>query len=191
MSSLDLEKAGNNDKDVVLEDKIPVVDMAEVEAPTGSAFQVWLRKISHMGVELRGIERVMPEDRQPKGIINNLLMWWSVNCVLTTVPIGTLGPTAFGMGLSTTILCIIGFTILGCFTTAFCAILGPKLGLRQMVISRFSFGWWGAVVLSLLNIITQVCKSCKTSGQRKPSKNEGDRQEAHASHSSFLFFIVV
>ncbi|KAI9238584.1 MAG: permease for cytosine/purines, uracil, thiamine, allantoin-domain-containing protein [Podila humilis] len=109
-----------------------------------------------MGVELRGIERVMPEDRQPKGVINNLLMWWSVNCVLTTVPIGTLGPAVFGMGLRDTILSIVGFTILGCFTTAFCATLGPKLGLRQMVISRFSFGWWGAVFLSLLNIITQI-----------------------------------
>jgi len=83
-------------------------------------------------------------------------MWWSVNCVLTTVPIGTLGPAVFGMSLRDTIISIVCFTILGCFTTAFCATLGPKLGLRQMVISRFSFGWWGAVVLSFLNIITQV-----------------------------------
>ncbi|KAF8928911.1 hypothetical protein BGZ58_009305 [Dissophora ornata] len=137
----------------VLDGEISAVAVAKVETPEGT--QNWFRKI-FLGVELRGIERVMPEDRQPKGVINNLLMWWSVNCVLTTVPIGTLGPAVFGMGLRDTILSIVGFTILGCFTTAFCATLGPKLGLRQMVISRFSFGWWGAVVLSLLNIITQI-----------------------------------
>jgi len=162
MDSPKLEQSGYHHD---LEGKIPIddtvegkelaVDMAEVEEPA-TGVRGWFRKIFTV-VELRGIERVMPEDRHPKGVINNLLMWWSVNCVLTTVPIGTLGPAVFGMGLRDTILSIIGFTILGCFTTAFCATLGPKLGLRQMVISRFSFGWWGAVVLSLLNIITQVC----------------------------------
>ncbi|KAF9995448.1 hypothetical protein BGZ79_010859 [Entomortierella chlamydospora] len=146
-----LEKSASPE---VLDGKIPVENtMNEVE--TSGRAQTWFRKV-FLGVELRGIERVMPEDRQSKGVINNLLMWWSVNCVLTTIPIGTLGPAIFGMGLRDTILSIIGFTILGCFTTAFCATLGPKLGLRQMVISRFSFGWWGAVVLSLLNIITQI-----------------------------------
>ncbi|KAF8977720.1 hypothetical protein BGZ46_007168 [Entomortierella lignicola] len=150
MSSHDLEKYPTPD---ALEGKTPVDDMNEVE-PSPKKLN-WLQRI-FTEVELRGIERVMPEDRQPKGVINNLLMWWSVNCVLTTIPIGTLGPVVFGISLRDTILCIVGFTILGSFTTAFCAILGPKLGLRQMVISRFSFGWWGAVVLSVLNIITQI-----------------------------------
>ncbi|KAF9367729.1 hypothetical protein CPB97_005369, partial [Podila verticillata] len=92
---------------------IPVDAMTEAKNPeVDGPIKAWLRKI-FMGVELRGIERVMPEDRQPKGVINNLLMWWSVNCVLTTVPIGTLGPAVFGMGLRDTILTIVGFTILG------------------------------------------------------------------------------
>ncbi|GJJ68511.1 hypothetical protein EMPS_00857 [Entomortierella parvispora] len=163
MDSLDLEKSDPNqtfegkvlDNSYDGEGKVPVDAMVEVDVEPQTGIRGWLRKIFTV-VELRGIERVMPEDRQPKGVMNNLLMWWSVNCVLTTVPIGTLGPAVFGMGLRDTILSIIGFTILGCFTTAFCATLGPKLGLRQMVISRFSFGWWGAVVLSFLNIITQI-----------------------------------
>lgn len=169
--------------------KIPVDAMTKVNNPeAGGPFKAWLRKI-FMGVELRGIERVMPEDRQPKGVINNLLMWWSVNCVLTTVPIGTLGPALFGMGLRDTILSIVGFTILGCFTTAFCATLGPKLGLRQMVISRFSFGWWGAVLLSLLNIITQVRLQkiiiiagslFPCSADRRGRENESSREERGA-----------
>ncbi|KAG0336348.1 hypothetical protein BG000_006676, partial [Podila horticola] len=55
--------------------KSPVVALTQVESPeAGGPFKAWFRKI-FMGVELRGIERVMPEDRQPKGVINNLLMW--------------------------------------------------------------------------------------------------------------------
>ena len=30
--------------------------------------------------------------------------------------------------------------------------MGPKLGLRQMTISRFSFGWVGAVIMALFNV---------------------------------------
>ncbi|KAI8577308.1 hypothetical protein K450DRAFT_252535 [Umbelopsis ramanniana AG] len=32
-----------------------------------------------MGVEARGVERVLEDDRDPKNAINNLLMWFSVN----------------------------------------------------------------------------------------------------------------
>ncbi|HYA99216.1 MAG TPA: cytosine permease [Ktedonobacteraceae bacterium] len=30
--------------------------------------------------------------------------------------------------------------------------IGPKLGLRQMTISRFSFGWFGAMIMALFNV---------------------------------------
>lgn len=39
----------------------------------------------------------------------------------------------------------------------FTATLGPRLGMRTMVITRYSFGYWGAAVVSFLNILTQVC----------------------------------
>jgi hypothetical protein len=32
-----------------------------------------------LGVEARGVERVLEEDRSPKNALNNLLMWFSVN----------------------------------------------------------------------------------------------------------------
>lgn len=32
-----------------------------------------------MGVEARGVERVLEDDRSPKNALNNLLMWFSVN----------------------------------------------------------------------------------------------------------------
>src|SRR5205085_7762199 len=35
---------------------------------------------------------------------------------------------------------------------AFFSTLGPKLGLRQMTISRFAFGWVGGIIMALFNV---------------------------------------
>lgn len=51
-----------------------------------------------------------------------------------------------------TILC---FGALGSIATAFIATLGPKTGLRTMVITRFSSGYVGGTIYSILNILTQ------------------------------------
>ena len=44
----------------------------------------------------------------------------------------------------------------GSAPVAFVAMLGPRFGLRTMVITRYSFGYSGAAVISILNIMTQV-----------------------------------
>lgn len=44
-----------------------------------------------MGVEVRGIERVPEDERDGKHTIGLLLLWWSVNMVVSSVPIGV-GP---------------------------------------------------------------------------------------------------
>ena len=48
-----------------------------------------------------------------------------------------------------TILC---FTALGAFATAFIATLGPQTGLRTMIITRFSSGYVGCTIYSILNM---------------------------------------
>ena len=48
------------------------------------------------------------------------------------------------------------FSISGCITVGFVATLGPRLGMRTMVITRYAFGYWGATLVSILNILTQV-----------------------------------
>jgi len=37
-----------------------------------------------------------------------------------------------------------------------CATLGPKTGLRQVSISRYSMGWWPVKIIAFLNVIEQV-----------------------------------
>ena len=47
------------------------------------------------------------------------------------------------------------FGALGAVATAFIATLGPQTGLRTMIIARFSSGYVGGIIYSVLNILTQ------------------------------------
>jgi NCS1 nucleoside transporter family len=60
------------------------------------------------------------------------------------------------LGLSVRIAAIVTGSILGSFCTAYTGTLGPRTGLRQIAISRFSFGFWGAKLCSVLNIIIGI-----------------------------------
>ena len=66
---------------------------------------------------------------------------------------GMLGPGLFGLDLKTSILCIIFFTAASCIPPAYCAINGPRLGMRQMVQARYALGYWAALVCGFLNCL--------------------------------------
>jgi NCS1 nucleoside transporter family len=104
------------------------------------------------GIETRGIERVSPEERTHVRIFDNFTMWLSANLVISTVALGALAIPVFGLGFWDSIAAIIIFNVLGVLPVAFFSTLGPKLGLRQMTISRFSFGWVGAIIMALFNV---------------------------------------
>ncbi|KAJ3018875.1 hypothetical protein HKX48_002581 [Thoreauomyces humboldtii] len=124
----------------------------EDELVTQSAF---MRKLYSLGVEARGIERVPEDERSPRGIIDTCLMWFSVNAVLTTIPIGIL-QMYFSQSLASAWGTIVGFTALGCLFVACISILGPLTGMRTMVIARYSGGLAGGFVFAILNIVTQI-----------------------------------
>jgi purine-cytosine permease-like protein len=115
-----------------------------------------MEKMFDYGVEARGVERVLENERDPKLLWNNLFMWWSVNCVLTTVPIGALAQSLFTLTFGNACATIFCFGALGAAFTASIATLGPKTGLRTMVITRFSSGYVGGILYSILNILTQL-----------------------------------
>jgi len=119
-------------------------------------FGPFLEKLFANGVEARGIERVPEDQRTMKNSWNNLLMWWSVNCVLTTIPIGVLAQEFYTLTLPHAIAVIFCFGALGAICTAFIATLGPKTGMRTMIISRYSSGYVGGMIYSVLNILTQL-----------------------------------
>jgi len=105
-----------------------------------------------VGIEARGIERVAPEARSHVRIFDNFTMWLSSNLVLSTIALGSLAINVFGLGLWDSVGVVLAFNLLGVLPVAFFSTLGPKLGLRQMTISRFSFGWFGAMLMALFNV---------------------------------------
>lgn len=63
--------------------------------------------------------------------------------VVSSFAIGVLGKSLYGLGFVDAILVDIFFNLLGIMTVCFFSCFGPPFGLRQMVLSRFWFGWWG------------------------------------------------
>ncbi len=91
------------------------------------------------GLETHGIERVSPKTRTHVRILDNFTMWLSANLVISTVGLGALAIPIFGLGFWDSLAVILIFNALGVLPVAFFSTLGPKLGLRQMTISRFSW----------------------------------------------------
>ncbi len=104
------------------------------------------------GVEIHGIERVSPKTRTHVRIFDNFTMWLSANLVISTIALGAIANLAFGLGFWDGLAVIIIFNALGVLPVAFFSTLGPKLGLRQMTITRFSFGWVGGIIMALFNV---------------------------------------
>jgi len=138
------------------------VVVEQVQAPkTGFLAKLWdfVLYIDRFGVEVRGIERVLPEDRTARStsdLLDCFWLWMAANCTISTVSLGTLGPSIFGLGLKESVLVIVFFNLLSTLPVAFFAVFGPRLGLRQMTIARFSFGYYTAWVPVILNVIACI-----------------------------------
>ncbi len=104
------------------------------------------------GIETHGIERVSPETRTHVRIFDNFTMWLSANLVISTIALGALASQVFFLGFWDSLAVILVFNALGVLPPAIFSTLGPRLGLRQMTISRFSFGWVGGIVMAFFNV---------------------------------------
>lgn len=117
------------------------------------------KKLDSYGVETRGIERIPPYERlknKTRQLISVIGLWLSACGGLSSMSSFFLGPLVFGLGLKQSALAgIIGST-LGCFVAAYCSLMGPRLGCRQMVSARFLFGWWSVKLVSLVSILGVV-----------------------------------
>lgn len=110
----------------------------------------WLDR--KLGIELQGIDRIPDEQKRPPSILNMFFLWWSLSIHVGVLPIGIIG-AELGLSLRTNIAASILGIILGALCPAYCGTLGPKLGLRAIATSRYSFGFWGAKLCSVLNIV--------------------------------------
>ncbi|KAF5392918.1 hypothetical protein D9757_001063 [Collybiopsis confluens] len=110
-------------------------------------------KLLRWGVEARGISPVPVSERNDTQYYKLFFLWFTMNFNILSFSAGTLGPVAFGLGIRESCLVILFFNILCCLPPAYFATWGPKLGLRQMVQARYSFGYYGVILPCVLNMI--------------------------------------
>ncbi|KAE9385571.1 hypothetical protein BT96DRAFT_968444 [Gymnopus androsaceus JB14] len=108
------------------------------------------------GVEARGIERIPPDQRTQTSPLAPFWLWLAANMTISTFAIGVLAQSIFFLGLKEAALTIIFFNLLCNLPVAYFSTWGPKLGLRQLTLSRFSFGYATAQIPIVLNCIACV-----------------------------------
>lgn len=84
-----------------------------------------------------------------------MFLWFSFLFSPSIIPIGVLGPL-FGLSVHTSVVLTVFATLLGTTIPAFTATLCPPTGLRQIAVSRYAFGIWGAKFCGLLNIVVNA-----------------------------------
>ncbi|KOS18593.1 Purine-cytosine permease fcyB [Escovopsis weberi] len=167
------ETAGNEDK----------AGASKVELASSSSLVSRLRALEArmdraLGVESEAIARKRAEDKKPvpwHEELNMALLWASgimnVSCFAT----GFLG-AGFGLSLRQSVLITVFASLLGAAVSGYCATFGAATGLRQVSVSRYSFGWWPNKLVALLNSIQQLgwaAVSCITGGLALTAASEG------------------
>lgn len=82
--------------------------------------------------------------------------WLSANMVVSSFALGLLAKSTFYIGVADAMIVILFFNLLGLFTVCFFSTFGPKFGLRQMVLSRFWFGWYGVKLIACFNVLACI-----------------------------------
>ncbi|KAJ5604830.1 hypothetical protein N7510_009984 [Penicillium lagena] len=160
----DLEKATQVDNSPVDSNlSNEVNDRASDGAVPGESFEYgnsWYARIQRVAgrfhVEQRGIERVPENERTDTSYLNIGSMWLAANMVVSSFAIGVLGNSLFELGFADAMLVCLFFNLLGVLTVCFFSCFGPAFGLRQMVLSRFWFGWWAVKGIAILNVLACV-----------------------------------
>jgi hypothetical protein len=124
-----------------LEKNIGTIDVTSGESdgtiPVPSTLSKWNTRIENLaGLEARGIQRVMPNERHDAsamGYMQMLLLWFSANISVNNLAVGLLGPLVFELGFVDCAVCTIFGVILGSLSTAYMSIWGAQSGNRTMV----------------------------------------------------------
>lgn len=118
------------------------------------------RWASRFKIETRGIERVPEDERPDDSLLNVGSMWLAANMVISSFAIGVLGKSLFYLGSADAFLVVLFFNMVGILPVCYFSTFGPIFGLRQIVLSRFWYGWHGAKIVALFSVIACLGWSC-------------------------------
>ncbi|PIL27703.1 transporter [Ganoderma sinense ZZ0214-1] len=157
-SSLEVEKTNN-----VYNDRVD-------EPPTAET--PWIAKftnfVAHWGVETNGVDPIVPEDRKDTKLFQMFFVWFSANINILSFGTGSAGPAFFGLGLRDTLLILLVVDLIACAIPAYFAVFGPKLGMRSMVLARYSWGYYGSIIPSAFTVFSMqgfLILNCIIGGQ--------------------------
>ena len=104
-------------------------------------------------VEPGGVEYIAESERhgRPLGLF---WMWASPNLEFATVYVGVLPVVLFGGGFWPTTVALLLGTALGSLFQGLLSVMGPRLGVAQLVESRAAFGFFGNLLPAGLQVLT-------------------------------------
>lgn len=109
-----------------------------------------------LNCETKGIELITDDEKTENSLWSAASMWLSANLVIATFALGALGVTVFGLNFWQCVLCIVFFSIIGVTPVAWLSCFGPKLGLRQIVLSKLMMGHIPMRIFAIINAIACV-----------------------------------
>ncbi|KAN0061951.1 hypothetical protein ACQY0O_005946 [Thecaphora frezii] len=131
---------------------------AEKWAAKDSLLQ-YLDRLSHtlnkVNVESIGIRPLEPGERNSETWWSVSFVWFSANLNILSFSAGTLAPS-LGLNMTSALVTIFLFGAFSSLFPAYFSLFGSKLGIRQMVHARYSFGYFGAILICLLNAASML-----------------------------------
>ncbi|KAL2815612.1 permease for cytosine/purines, uracil, thiamine, allantoin-domain-containing protein [Aspergillus cavernicola] len=109
--------------------------------------------VSKLKIEMKGIERVTDEERQHNTtkFWNACTFWLSANMAVATLNVGSLGG-ALGLPFWDSFAVILAINVVSNLLPAWTAAFGLT-GLRMTTFSRYSFGYWGNMLVVVFSMV--------------------------------------
>ncbi|KAI0088273.1 permease for cytosine/purines, uracil, thiamine, allantoin-domain-containing protein [Irpex rosettiformis] len=174
--AMNSERGGTSSTNDLEEKKIPeglghntAVTLCETPKEGGSSFvaaslatlgrlklltQKAVSWLANTGLEQHGITPIPESQRTDPRLYQIFTTWFAANANIITFGAGSVGPAAFGLGMKDSFLIIVVVDIIMCIPPSIFTVFGPKLGTRAMVQSRFSWGYYGAILPSIFNVLS-------------------------------------
>ncbi|KAH3674417.1 hypothetical protein WICMUC_003254 [Wickerhamomyces mucosus] len=161
-------------------ENIAISDSDPEDIKQFNVFRNISKKLDSFGIEQRGIHRIKPYERSKASrlslFVSVIGFWVSASGGLSTMSSFVLAANVFNLDFRQSLLCGLLGQILGCFIAAYCSIMGPKSGCRQMVTARYLFGWWFVKFVSMIGCIGVLGWSvvnCVVAGEILSSVSDG------------------
>ncbi|EIW55543.1 uncharacterized protein TRAVEDRAFT_50029 [Trametes versicolor FP-101664 SS1] len=124
--------------------------------------------LAHWGIETNGIDPILPEDRTDTKLYQMFFVWFSANMNVLGFGTGSSGPAFFGLGLRDSFVILGIVDLISCVIPAYFAVFGPKLGMRSMVLARYSWGYFGSIIPGAFTVFSMqgfLILNCIIGGQ--------------------------